>query len=163
MKYISASIISIILFYTGIKTKNLSNKLAVSPQAYQVKVCDYYGESSEGGEIKGYYVRNEIKKIEVILYGELGKVIKEFSMSDNISNSFKFKQKHYYYNKPFYYGDYEITDSSTIIGVTINKKVIADTILGKKIDEISLSKIYSNLNSNKEKYTQFLIECKNEN
>lgn len=47
-------------------------------EGFTVKEQELMGESTEGGEIKGFYENNHLRKILVVLYGEAGKRIYEY-------------------------------------------------------------------------------------
>ena len=161
MNYIAICFLLIILSCTDTRTKNTSSKFVVSPQTYKIKVCDYFGETTEGGEVKGYFYKDRIEKIEVVLYAELGKIVKEFIIDSNVSNSYEFKQKYYSYNKPFHYQDFKVLDSLTVLGTINNGKIKIDSIIGNNVNEEYIYRISSKINSEIEIYIQFLGKCKN--
>jgi|SRR5690554_1788081 len=147
---------------TAQKKENQLKELIVNrnQDSLKIKVCNFFNESSEGGEIRGYYDKDYLSRIEVELYSELGKESKEFT-NNKESNSFEFKQRYFYYDKPFYEKDFKVIDSVIITG-TYNDEILHKKIIGKRMKEEDLNKILSDINISKNRYTLFLKECPNE-
>ena len=57
-------------------------------------------ESTEGGELEGYFINGELKKIVVSYYGEMGKLFEEYYFWNN-KLFFVFTQD-YLYDMPMY-------------------------------------------------------------
>ena len=74
---------------------------------------DLKGESSEGGELKGYFNNEELKKIVVSYYGEMGKLIEEYYFWNN--NLFFVFTQDYLYNMP------KIMDGSKVEKIDENR------------------------------------------
>ncbi|MEO8771210.1 MAG: hypothetical protein ABI402_14040 [Ferruginibacter sp.] len=62
--------------------------------------------STEGGSSTSYFKNGELKKVAVIIYGEMGKIIKEYYLDKN-KLVFVY-EKEYKYNRPFYYDSAEM-------------------------------------------------------
>lgn len=68
--------------------------------SYRKVKKDLIDESTEGGELEAYFKKEELKKIVVSYYGEMGKLIKEYYFWDN-DLFFVFTQE-YSYDMPMY-------------------------------------------------------------
>ena len=66
--------------------------------SYKKTKKDLMDQSTEGGELEGYYNHGELKKIVASYYGEMGKLIEEYYFYDN--TLFFFFTQNYLYNMP---------------------------------------------------------------
>jgi hypothetical protein len=78
------------------KYKYIRNNL----NSFSLTKTDIWNESTEGGEGKAYFDKNDLKLIEIILYGETGKRIIEYYFDDE-KLFFAFEQL-FKYNAPIY-------------------------------------------------------------
>ncbi|WP_271769914.1 hypothetical protein [Aquimarina algiphila] len=74
--------------------------------SYKKVKKDLSGESTEGGELEGYFKNVELKKIITSYYGEMGKLIEEYYLW-NDQLFFVFTQA-YSYNMPMYMEDSKV-------------------------------------------------------
>lgn len=72
-----------------------------SLKSYDTVFREEMEESTEGGQITGYYNKKELKHIEAIYFGETGKAEIEYYFDDGLL-LFVF-EKHYTYNRPVYW------------------------------------------------------------
>ena len=87
---------------------------------------DLKGESSEGGELKGYFNNEELKKIVVSYYGEMGKLIEEYYFWNN--NLFFVFTQDYLYNMP------KIMDGSKVEKIDENRYYFSEGKLIRWLD-----------------------------
>jgi len=88
-----------------------------------------YGVSSEGGSYKAFLDNDELKKIEVTYYGEMGKSdVEYYTVSDNLIAVIK---KEYHYDKPIYIKNFalvkEIENKYYYSGDTLIKHINLST------------------------------------
>jgi len=105
---------------------------------------DLMDESTEGGELEGYFKKEELKKIVTSYYGEMGKLIEEYYFWDN-ELFFVFTQD-YSYNMPMYMDGskvdkidenrYYIHKNKLIRWLNPNKEKVAKSKFTKKETEI---------------------------
>ena len=93
---------------------------------------DIYGLSAEGGIIKTYYDKDNLKKFELTFYGETGKAVKEYYI--NSGKVILIIIKEFYYDKPIY------IEGSKVDKVIYNKYYLFENKLLKWIDETGISK-----------------------
>jgi hypothetical protein len=136
----------------------LNDKLTFNQQNEQIKVCYYFDESTEGGEVRGYYEKGELKKIEVTLYAEIGKTYKEFILKTT-GISYDFKQIYYFYDKPFYFVDFIVIDSFIMSGQYNNGTLLPNPSIGKKPDILNINMEFSEIDKNKKMFELFIDSC----
>jgi len=105
---------------------------------------DLMDETTEGGELEGYFKKEELKKIVTSYYGEMGKLIEEYYFWDN-ELFFVFTQD-YSYNMPMYMDGskvdkidenrYYIHKNKLIRWLNPNKEKVAKSKFTKKETEI---------------------------
>lgn len=49
------------------------SKFYIENNTYVKRKCDIFGLSSEGGNVEGYFQGNDLKRMKLLLFGELGK------------------------------------------------------------------------------------------
>lgn len=154
-KIIYLAVISII--FSCSNTKKYKTEESIS-----FKEIELYNESSEGGNLKIGFIKEplEIKSMDIILYGDLGKVNLNYSFLEN--EKVLYNEVNYFYDKPFYQKNSKIKDSTVI-----SCELIKNNILKFKIDPIQngldIKKVKENIISNREKYLTYWTKMKNNN
>ena len=82
-------------------------------KSYDTKSRDEWDESTEGGQIIGYYKKKDLKLIEGFYFGETGKLEIEYYF-DNGLLFFVF-EKHYTYNRPIYWDEKHMQENNDTV------------------------------------------------
>lgn len=129
--------------------KKLKQALALVNQNiknYQVKNTDLTGLSAEGGELTAYYQGKVLKKITVVLYGEIGKSTVDYYF--NGKDFFYVSKKIFNYNKPMYLAGSKVKTIHHEQYYVANKTIICWFSGAKKqSSNQNLKSIYNDLNN----------------
>jgi len=85
--------------------KSLFKETLNNKSSYQYKSVDDFENSTEGGNLKGFYEQNELKLIEAFYYGHMGKAEQQFYV-ENDEVYFVFI-KNFRYNAPPTVSEYD--------------------------------------------------------
>lgn len=111
-------------------------KIRSNLKSYTSQFLDVMNESTEGGKGIAYYNNNDLKLIEITLFGENGKNIVEYYFK-NETLFFVFSQR-YNYNMPIYIDEKTAKGSGFDAAFDINKSNITENRYYFKNNEIFL-------------------------
>ena len=120
--------------------------------SYKTKSMEMMGESAEGGELKGYYQNEELKKVVASYFGEMGKSIEEYYFSED--NVFFVFTQQYSYDKPIY------VEGSKVEKIDEDRYYFHNSKLVRWLDPNKEKVSNSNFNQKESKLLQEIKELK---
>ena len=97
------------------------NDFKDSKEEYLIKEAPLDDMSTQGGEIKGYYIDNKLKYIDINIFGETGKIVYEIAyLNDTVVY---FTKNEITYDKPIYFPDFTVQNEIISNYILYNKHI----------------------------------------
>jgi hypothetical protein len=129
----------------------------ITTDSVTLKICDLPDpESSEGGEIKGYFIDSTLVKMTVQHFGEFGKVNENYDDLDK--TSFVFNYVYLFYDQPIYEGNVKVADTVSISGRSVSGR-IEYVVRGNKMSKKEIQGIVAQIPDRLKKYIETIVNC----